>query len=179
MAMVQQAVEHGGDGSAVTKQFSPVFHGAVRGHQGAGASVTAHDDLQSYELLAKFGVYVKDACDKCGQILGAKRYTRAGDSGVWCSQECRGDEQRNPIRKGGRPRKYKTETARQRAEQVQNAERQRCFRARFQRNGKPPRVFSETKNLQARKMPLSQYPLTPPISVPEKPSVGLGGEPLP
>ncbi len=44
---------------------------------------------QSHELLAKHGCYVTEACDKCGQILGPVRYTRKGDSGVWCSRKCR------------------------------------------------------------------------------------------
>jgi hypothetical protein len=114
---------------------------------------------QAYELLAKHGVFARECCDRCGQLLGAVRYTRAGESGVWCGRECRGDQQRQTIRSGGRPQKYKTETERQRAERVQNAERQKCFRARVQRNGKPPRIFSETKDLQVQKTPLSHYPL--------------------
>ena len=35
------------------------------------------------------GVYAEEACDRCGQILGAVRFTRAGDSAVWCSRRCR------------------------------------------------------------------------------------------
>jgi len=37
MPVVQQAVEHGRDGSTVAEQFSPVFHGAVGREQRAGA----------------------------------------------------------------------------------------------------------------------------------------------
>jgi hypothetical protein len=44
---------------------------------------------QAYELLAKYGIYVREACGRCGQLLGAVRFTRKGESGVWCSQECR------------------------------------------------------------------------------------------
>ena len=44
---------------------------------------------QSYALLDKHGCYVTEACDKCSQILGPVRYTRKGDSGVWCSRQCR------------------------------------------------------------------------------------------
>jgi len=40
-------------------------------------------------LLEEHGIYVKEACDKCGQLLGAVRYTRKDDPGVWCSRECR------------------------------------------------------------------------------------------
>ena len=45
MAMVAEAVEHGGDGCAVAEQFSPVLDRSVRGDQRARAFVTAHDDL--------------------------------------------------------------------------------------------------------------------------------------
>jgi hypothetical protein len=46
--MVQQAIEHGGDSGAVAEQLAPVFHWSVRCEQGAGALVTAHDDLQQF-----------------------------------------------------------------------------------------------------------------------------------
>jgi hypothetical protein len=52
---------------------------------------------QSCELLAKHGCYAKEACNRCGQILGPIRYTRSGDSGVWCSRKCRdGKEAHTP-----------------------------------------------------------------------------------
>ena len=44
---------------------------------------------QSYELLAKHGIYANEACDRCGQILGPVPFTRKGEPGVWCSRECR------------------------------------------------------------------------------------------
>ena len=37
--------------------------------------------VQSYALLERFGCYVKDVCDKCGQILGPVRCTRRGEAG--------------------------------------------------------------------------------------------------
>lgn len=40
-------------------------------------------------LLEERGIYLTEACDACGQLLGSVRYTRAGESGVWCSRECR------------------------------------------------------------------------------------------
>jgi len=53
--------------------------------------------MQSYELLAKYGCYVTEACDKCGQILGPVRYTRKNETGAWCSRQCRdGAEAREP-----------------------------------------------------------------------------------
>jgi hypothetical protein len=52
---------------------------------------------QSYALLEKYGCYITEACDKCGQILGAVRYTRQGQLGEWCSRQCRdGIEAREP-----------------------------------------------------------------------------------
>jgi hypothetical protein len=41
------------------------------------------------KLLKDRGIYVTEVCDRCSQILGPVRYTRAGDSGVWCSRKCR------------------------------------------------------------------------------------------
>ena len=43
----------------------------------------------SYALLEQFSLYVKECCDQCGQIIAIVCYTRAGDSGVWCSRGCR------------------------------------------------------------------------------------------
>src|SRR5215475_14142075 len=63
---------------------------------------------QSRELLERFGCYVTEACDKCGRVLGPVRYTRKDEAGEWCSRECRGDGQREAIRRGGRPRKYRS-----------------------------------------------------------------------
>jgi hypothetical protein len=100
-------------------------------------------------LLEDRGIYVKEACDKCGQLFGSVCYTRRGDSGVWCSRECRGDAERPAIRKGGRPRKHRS-----------NAERQQAYRERVLTVTKPPRSFAETKHLQAQKSPLSHTPLS-------------------
>jgi len=116
---------------------------------------------QSYELLAEHGVFAREICDKCGAVLGPVRFTRRNESGLWCSRKCRGDAHRDAIRKGGRPRRYRTEDARTNAERLQNAERQKAFRVRSQRNGKPPRILSETKDLQEQKTPPSAIPLTP------------------
>ena len=44
---------------------------------------------RSYSLLEKHTCFASEACDKCGQILGPIRFTRLGDSGVWCSRGCR------------------------------------------------------------------------------------------
>src|SRR5262249_48631058 len=63
---------------------------------------------QSYDLLAKHGVFARACCDKCGHLLGAGRLRRKGEIGEGCSRECRGDAQRAVVRKGGRPRKYRS-----------------------------------------------------------------------
>src|SRR6516164_9608731 len=116
---------------------------------------------QSYELLAKYGAFSHEACDKCGHILGPVQYTRKGETGVWCSRECRGDVQKAKILKPGRPRKYRNEKERRRAK----SEQQRIYRSR-------PRVEKtvcsgqETKDLQAQKTPLSHYPFAPESFVP-------------
>jgi hypothetical protein len=100
---------------------------------------------QAYKLLANHGSYIKEICDKCGRGIGPVRYTRKGENSVWCSRECRGDEQRKQIRKGGRPRKYKT-----------NAERQKVYRAGLGVT-KPTHNIAQTKDLQSQKSPPSHY----------------------
>jgi len=44
---------------------------------------------QSRRVLWDYSLYVTEACDRCGQILGWVRYTRSGESGTWCSRKCR------------------------------------------------------------------------------------------
>jgi hypothetical protein len=53
---------------------------------------------QSYALLEKHGCYITEICEACGKGIGPVRFTRRGDSGVWCSGECRdGKERRQPA----------------------------------------------------------------------------------
>jgi hypothetical protein len=48
-------------------------------------------------LIEERGIYVTEACDSCTQLLGPVRFTRAGESGVWCSRGCRdGKEAHSP-----------------------------------------------------------------------------------
>jgi hypothetical protein len=114
---------------------------------------------QGYELLAKRGVFAREICGKCGAVLVAVRFTRKDESGVWCSRECRGDEERQATRKNGRPRKYR------------NGDECRAAKTRQQRDyrsrpgvEKTVRIQSETKDLQAQKSALSTIPLTSPFS---------------
>ena len=67
---------------------------------------------KSYELLANYGCFAREICDKCGSVLGAVRFTRYGESEVYCSPECRGDAHRTASLRPGRPRKHKTDRER-------------------------------------------------------------------
>jgi hypothetical protein len=75
---------------------------------------------QRYTLLEKHSCYITEICDACGKGIGPVRYTRQGDSGVWCSRECCGDQRQETVRRRGRPRRFKT-----------NADRQRAYRKRI------------------------------------------------
>ena len=70
---------------------------------------------KSYEILAKYGCFAREICDKCGIVLGGVRFTRYGESEVYCSRECRGDAHRSATPRPGRPRKYKTHSERRAA----------------------------------------------------------------
>jgi hypothetical protein len=105
---------------------------------------------KSCELLAKYGFFAREICDKCGIVLGAVRFTRHNASEVYCSREFRGDAERSATHRRGRPRKYKTERERRAAKR----RRQQVYRSH--RNvEKTVRIQSETKNLQTQKVPLS------------------------
>ena|SRR5208283_642980 len=105
---------------------------------------------KSYELLANYGCFAREICDKCGIVLGAVRFTRHGESEVYCSPECRGDAQRSVTLRPGRPRKYKTDRERRAAKTRQ----QQSYRS-HPNVEKTVRIQSETKNLQTQKLSLS------------------------
>jgi hypothetical protein len=44
---------------------------------------------QSKRLLQERGIWITEACDKCGRLLGSVRWTRRGEPGEWCSAACR------------------------------------------------------------------------------------------
>ena len=44
---------------------------------------------QSLKLLRERGIWITEACDKCGRLLGSVRWTKRGEPGEWCSRECR------------------------------------------------------------------------------------------
>jgi hypothetical protein len=93
---------------------------------------------QSQKLLQERGIWVTNACDRCGQLLGAVRWTRRGETGEWCSAECRDGARAKPkasaavsteavrlkrigARPAGRPKKH-----------ASNAEKCRAYRERLQ-----------------------------------------------
>lgn len=91
---------------------------------------------QQERLTHELGIRANEACDKCGKILGAVRYTRRNAPGEWCSRECRDGEaavqahEARIARKAGRPLKYRSETARRESVRAQNAARQRAHRVK-------------------------------------------------
>jgi hypothetical protein len=44
---------------------------------------------QSRKLLPERGIWITEACDKCGKLLGSVRWTCRGEPGEWCSIACR------------------------------------------------------------------------------------------
>jgi hypothetical protein len=104
---------------------------------------------QSNDLLAKHGCFVRECCDRCSQVLGPVRFTVRGEPGAWCSRLCRDGVDQRPIRKGGRPKKYKTDVERCRAERQQSTARKRVSRMALC-HAKPPCSLAETRDLQAR-----------------------------
>ena len=125
---------------------------------------------QSRALLAKHGVFARECCDKCGQLLGAARFTRKGESGEWCSRQCRGDGERQKTHRGGRPSKYKDEPTRKNA----HAQQQRDFRLRSSVT-KTCQQPNESKGLAGAKMPLSTIPLTQSFSARKRAFSEFGG----
>ena len=135
---------HGKRGGRSSPQFA-AMHAA--GRRGIGMLLAIQ---KSYELLANYGFFAREICDKCGIVLGAVRFTRHGESEVYCSRECRGDAQRSATHRRGRPRKYKTDRERRAAKTRQ----QQVYRS-HPNVEKTVRIQSETKNLQTQKLPLS------------------------
>ena len=46
MAVMQETIEHGGNGGAIAEQFAPVVYWSVRSQQAAGALIAPHYDFQ-------------------------------------------------------------------------------------------------------------------------------------
>ena len=105
---------------------------------------------KSYEILAKYGCFAREICNKCGIVPGAVRFTRRNESQVYCARECRGDAQRSAAHRWGRPLTYKTERERRAAKTRQ----QQIYRS-HPNEEKTVRIQSKTKGLQTQKVPLS------------------------
>ena len=120
---------------------------------------------------------VKECCDRCGLLLGPVRFTRRGEAGIWCGRECRGDGDRRTIRKGGRPRKYKTERDRRQAERRQNAERQKAFREESRVTENPLAALLKQKTYRCKKHISRTTPL-PGLFRPGKRAFANGSTPL-
>jgi hypothetical protein len=117
------------------------------GRRGINVLLAIH---KSYELLANYGCFAREICDKCGNVLAAVRFTRYGEPEVYCSRECRGDARRSASLRPGRPRKYKTDRERRAAKTRQ----QQGYRSHPSVEKTVP-IQQETKNLQTQKSPLS------------------------
>ena len=64
------------------------------------------NERQILALQRNHGVWVAEACDRCGRLLGSIRYTRRGEPGEWCSETCRDGSaavQSRQARRAGRP----------------------------------------------------------------------------
>jgi hypothetical protein len=70
---------------------------------------------QSRKLLQERDVWLTEACDRCGQLLGSVRWTRKSEPGDWCSKGCRDGVaavQKRKAQRVGRPRLVLSEKAR-------------------------------------------------------------------
>jgi len=109
---------------------------------------------QAYELLATRGVFAREVCNVCRQVLGPVRFTRRDRAGEWCSRECRGDAGTISRLRPGRPRKYRNVRDARAAKTAQ----QRNYRRRADVE-KTVCIVAGTKDLQTRKTALSHTPL--------------------
>ena len=82
---------------------------------------------QKKKLREERDIVADEACDACGKVLDSVRFTRKGESGEFCSRECRdGKAQAEAVEarraaRAGSPRKY-----------TDGAEKQRAYRKRQQ-----------------------------------------------
>jgi hypothetical protein len=90
---------------------------------------------QQADIRAR-GICANEACDTCGKILGAVRWTIRAQSGEWCSRECRDGVaavHEREARRAGRGcglirRKYATVTDRMAARRESGRARQERLR---------------------------------------------------
>jgi hypothetical protein len=98
---------------------------------------------QIAELRSR-GIYITEACDRCGQLLGSVRWTRKGEPGEWCSRECRdgkSEAQKHEARierKAGRPRLNLSEDGRKERRKKQFRDASQRYRRCVNKNGPQP-----------------------------------------
>lgn len=91
---------------------------------------------QSQKLLHERGIWITNACDKCGQLLGAVRWTRKDEDGEWCSAECRDGvkaKTKAPVAVAlevVRPKRIGARSAGRPKKHTNNAEKCRSYRER-------------------------------------------------
>jgi hypothetical protein len=89
---------------------------------------------QSRQLLHERGIWITNACDRCGQLLGAIRWRRKDEEGEWCSAECRdGKARKAPVavtREVVRSKRIGTRAAGRPKQHANNAEKCRSYRER-------------------------------------------------
>jgi len=75
---------------------------------------------QRNKIREERGIFCNEACDRCGKMLNEVRWTRRGESGEWCSRECRDGKaevdtrEARRIARAGRPRIHSDGASRQR-----------------------------------------------------------------
>ena len=69
-------------------------------------------------LRSERGIAANEACDNCGAILSAFRYTRRGEPGAWCSETCRDGEAAVAERERRRAGRRSTKTQPQSSEPI-------------------------------------------------------------
>ncbi len=86
-------------------------------------------------LFCERGVWITEACDRCGKLLGAVRWTIKGQPGEWCSAQCR-DGIKAPEPKVAASAQSKRRVGSRRSGRSKihatNADRQRSYRSRLQ-----------------------------------------------
>jgi hypothetical protein len=86
---------------------------------------------QSQRLLNQHGIWIPEACDKCGQVLGSVRWTRRAEPGEWCSAECRDGKAAKSEQKVARQARLGSKPAGTPKKHKSSAEKCRNYRELF------------------------------------------------
>jgi hypothetical protein len=96
---------------------------------------------QSELLLEQHGIWITVTCDRCGNLLGAVRWTRRGEAREWCSELCRDGSaavHTRRARRVGRPRLKLSAKGRVLHRRKQIREAAQRHRLRVIKNGRQP-----------------------------------------